>query len=166
LKKVKEDGNRDDELAWEVQLWCYRRVQEFAKYKALVKGLKTIPVSPRNTSRKSPNGKTLKFLDYKVVELGGVVTSRDAIASWNIALRGLEKLRQGRREGEGKRRMRGFRVTWSPDGLACEGMRTRPDARNSEAIKLFKYSEVIASGKPPLQLRVLGLRPPSPSSTR
>ena len=33
--------------------------------------------------------------------------------------------------------MRGFRVTWSPDGLAGEGMRTRPDARNPEAIKLF-----------------------------
>ena len=43
LEKVKEDGNRDDELAWGLQLWCYRRVQEFAKYKALVKGLKTIP---------------------------------------------------------------------------------------------------------------------------
>jgi putative transposase len=136
LEKIKNNDNHYDELAWEVQLWCYRRVQEFAKYKALVKGLKTIPVSPRNTSRRSPNGKTLKFIDYKVVELGGVVTSRDAIASWNIALRGLEKLRQGRREGEGKRRMRGFRVTWSPDGLACEGMRTRPDVRNPEAIKL------------------------------
>jgi len=34
LKKVKENGNCDGELAWEVQLWCYRRVQEFAKYKA------------------------------------------------------------------------------------------------------------------------------------
>jgi putative transposase len=134
LEKVKENGNRDDELAWEVQLWCYRRVQEFAKYKALVKGLKTIPVNPRNTSRKSPNGKQLKFIDYKVVELGGVVTSRDAIASWNIALRGLEKLKQGQEEEE--RRMRGFRVTWSPDGLAGEGMRTRPDARNLEAIEL------------------------------
>jgi putative transposase len=70
LKKVRENGNHDDDLAWEVQLWCYRRVQEFAKYKALVKGLKTIPVNPRNTSRRSPNGKTLEFIDYKVVELG------------------------------------------------------------------------------------------------
>jgi transposase len=103
------------------------------KCKALVKGLKTIPVSPRNTSRRSPNGKTLKFIDYKVVELGGVVTSRDAIASWNIALRGLKKLKQGQEEEE--RRMRGFRVAWSPDGLACEGMKTRPDARNPETIK-------------------------------
>jgi len=135
LKKVKENNNHD-ELAWEVQLWCYRRIQEFVKYKALMRGLKTIPVSPRNTSRGSPNGKTLKFVDYKTVELGGIVTSRDVIASWNIALRGLEKLRREHVEGE-ERRMRGFRVTWSPDGLACEGMKTRPDARNPEAIKLF-----------------------------
>jgi len=134
LKKVKENGDCNDDLAWKLQLWCYRRVHEFTKYKALVKGLKTIPVNPRNTSRRSPNGKTLKFIDYKTVELGGIVTSRDAIASWNIALRGLKKLRQGQKEGE--RRMRGFRVTWSPDGLACEGMRIRPDARNPEAIEL------------------------------
>jgi putative transposase len=134
LERVKENGNRDDELAWGLQLWCYKRMQEFMKYKALVKGLKTVPVDPRNTSRRSPNGKTLKFIDYKVVELGGVVTSRDAIASWNIALRGLKKLKQGQEEG--KRRMRGFRVAWSPDGLACEGMKTQPDVRNPEAIEL------------------------------
>ena len=122
LKKVKENGNHDDKLAWELQLWCYRRVQEFTKHKALMKGLKTIPVSPKNTSRRSPNGRPLKFLDYKTVELGGVVTSRDVIASWNIALRGLEKLRREKRKEERRgRRMRGFGVTWSPDGLACGG---------------------------------------------
>jgi putative transposase len=137
LKKVKENDNHDGELAWEVQLWRYRRVQEFTKYKALVKGLKTIPVNPRNTSRRSPNGKTLEFIDYETVELEGVTTSRDVIASWNIALRGLKKLKQGRREEKRReRRMRGFRVTWSPDGLASEGMKTRPDARNPEAVEL------------------------------
>jgi len=99
LKKVKENNNHNDELAWEVQLWCYRRVQEFTKHKALMKGLKTIPVSPKNTSRRSPNGRPLKFIDYKTVELGGVVTSRDAIASWNIALRGLKRLRQVQKRG-------------------------------------------------------------------
>jgi putative transposase len=81
LKRVRDNDNHDNELAWKLQLWCYRRVQEFTKYKALVKGLKTIPVNPRNTSRRSPNGRQLKFLDYKTVELGGIVTSRDAIAS-------------------------------------------------------------------------------------
>jgi IS605 OrfB family transposase len=138
LKRVKENDNRDGELAWEVQLWCYKRVQEFTRYKALVKRLKTVPVDPGNTSRRSPNGRQLKFIDYKTVELGGIVTSRDAIASWNIALRGLEKLRQVQRKEERReRRMRGFWVTWSPDGLACEGIRARPDARNLEAIELF-----------------------------
>jgi hypothetical protein len=33
--------------------------------------------------------------------------------------------------------MRGFRVTWSPDNLASEGVRARPDVRNPEAIELF-----------------------------
>ncbi|MCC6042858.1 MAG: hypothetical protein LM598_04450, partial [Candidatus Verstraetearchaeota archaeon] len=33
LEKVKENGNHDDNLAWELQLWCYRRVQEFMKCK-------------------------------------------------------------------------------------------------------------------------------------
>jgi putative transposase len=138
LEKIKNNDNRDDELAWEVQLWCYRRIQEFAKYKALVRGLKTVLVNPRNASRQSPNGRPLKFLDYKTVELGGVVTSRDVIASWNIALRGLKKLRREHvKEGERRgRRMRGFWVTWSPDSLACEGMRSRPYARNPEAIEL------------------------------
>jgi putative transposase len=136
LEKIKNNDNRDDELAWKLQLWCYRRVQEFAKYKAFAKGLKTVPVNPRNTSRRSPNSRPLKFLDYKTVELGGIVTSRDVIASLNIALRGLEKLRQvQRREERRGRRMRGFGVTWSPDGLASEGMRSRPYARNPEAIK-------------------------------
>jgi IS605 OrfB family transposase len=141
LKKVKEDGNHDGDLAWEVQLWCYRRVQGFAKCKALVRGLRTVLVNLRNTSRQSPNSKPLKplkFLDYKIVELGGVVNSRDVIASWNIALRGLEKLRREHVKEEGRRgkRMRGFRVRWSPDGLASEGVRARPDARNPEAIEL------------------------------
>jgi len=140
LKKVKENNNHN-ELAWELQLWCYRRIQEFAKYKALVRGLKTVPVNPGNTSRQSPNGKQLNFLDYKTVELGGVTTSRDVIASWNIALRGLKKLKQGQKEE--KRRMRGFWVTWSPDGLACEGMRTRLDARNPKAITLNQLPTIL-----------------------
>ncbi|MCC6043018.1 MAG: hypothetical protein LM598_05265 [Candidatus Verstraetearchaeota archaeon] len=37
--------------------------------------------------------KQLKFVDYRTVELGGVVTQRNVVASWNIALRAQEKLR-------------------------------------------------------------------------
>jgi transposase len=77
----------------------------FAEYKAMVYGIKTVYVNPAKTSRKSPNGKKLRFISYRYVELGSIVTSRDVIASWNIALRGLEKLK----------RMRGFRVKLSPD---------------------------------------------------
>ena len=64
----------------------------------------------------------MRFVNYRFVELGEVVTSRDVVASWNIALRGLK-------------RMRGSRVTWSPDSPAGEGMRSRPNAGNPEAEK-------------------------------
>jgi hypothetical protein len=56
-----------------------------------------------------------------------VVTSRDVVASWNIALRGLKKLK----------RMRGFWVMWSPDSPADEGVRTRSNAGNPEARKIY-----------------------------
>jgi len=59
--------------------------------------------------------------------LGNIITSRDVIASWNIALRGLKKLK----------RMRGSRVMLSPDSPADEGMRTRPNAGNPEARKMY-----------------------------
>jgi hypothetical protein len=56
-----------------------------------------------------------------------VVTSRDVVASWNIALRGLKKLK----------RMRGSWVMLSPDSPADEGVRTRPNAGNPEARKIY-----------------------------
>jgi putative transposase len=125
LDKLKENSNNNYKLSWEKSLWCYRRVQMFAEYKAMVYGIKTVYVNPAKTSRRSPNGKKLKFINYRYVELGDVVTSRDVIASWNIALRGLEKLK----------RMRGLGVKLSPDSPADEGMRTRPNAGNPEARK-------------------------------
>jgi len=128
LNKLKENGNSSYKLSWEKSLWCYKRVQMFAEYKAVFHGIKTLYVNPSKTSRKSPNGKKLRFINYRFVELGGVVTSRDVIASWNIALRGLKKLK----------RMRGSRVKLSPDSPADEGMRTRPNAGNPEA----RYSQL------------------------
>jgi hypothetical protein len=53
-----------------------------------MRDLKTIPVDPENTSSRSPNSRHLKFVGYKNIELEGVATSRDVMASWNIALRG------------------------------------------------------------------------------
>jgi len=102
----------------------------FTEYKAAFHGIKTVYVNPFKTSRKSPNAKKLRFINYRFVELGGVVTSRDVVASWNIALRGLKKLKW----------MRGSRVKLSPNSPADEGMRTRPNAGNPEAkhLKLIK----------------------------
>uniref|UniRef100_A0A7J2U0K8 Cas12f1-like TNB domain-containing protein n=1 Tax=Ignisphaera aggregans TaxID=334771 RepID=A0A7J2U0K8_9CREN len=114
-------------------MWCYRRVQIFAEYKAMVYGIKTVYVNPAKTSKRSPNGKKLKFINYRFVELGDVVTSRDVIASWNIALRGLKKLK----------RVRGSWVMWSPDSPADEGVKTRPNAGNPEA--KTKYSQLITA---------------------
>jgi putative transposase len=127
LEKLKENSNNNHKLSWEKSLWCYRRVQMFAEYKAAFHGIKTVYVNPFKTSRKSPNSKKLRFINYRFAELGGVVTSRDVVASWNIALRGLKKLK----------RMRGFRVKLSPDSPADEGVRTRPNAGNPEARKIY-----------------------------
>jgi putative transposase len=102
-----------------------------------MEGIKVIYVDPAGTSRRSPNGKKLRFVNYWFVELGDVITSRDVVASWNLALRGLQ-------------RMRGSRVRWSPDSPRGEAMRTRAKRGNPEA----RYSQLtigiyrIASGKP------------------
>jgi IS605 OrfB family transposase len=127
LEKLKENGNSSYKLSWEKSLWCYKRIQMFTEYKAAFHGIKAVYVNPFKTSRKSPNGKKLRFINYRYVELGGLVTSRDVVASWNIALRGLKKLK----------RMRGSRVLLSPDSPADEGMRTRPNAGNPEARKIY-----------------------------
>jgi len=120
LEKLKKKAN-GDKLSWEMQMWCYRRIQSYIECGALIEGLRVIYIDPRRTSKTSPNGKPLRFINYRFVELGGVVTSRDVVASWNIALRGLKQ-------------MRGSGVTWSPDSPAGEGMRTRSNAGNPEAI--------------------------------
>jgi putative transposase len=133
LDKLKENSNNNHKLSWEKPLWCYRRMQMFAEHKAALHGIKTVYVNPAKTSRKSPNGKKLKFINYRYAILGNVITSRDVVASWNIALRGLEKLK----------RMRGSRVKLSPDSPANEGVRTRLNAGNPEARKI--YSQIFAT---------------------
>jgi putative transposase len=133
LERLKENGNSSYKLSWEKSLWCYKRIQMFTEYKAMVNGIKTLYVNPFKTSKKSPNGKKLRFINYRYVELGGAVTSRDVVASWNIALRGLKKLK----------RMRGSRVLLSPNSPADEGVRTRPNAGNPEA--RTKYSQLFTA---------------------
>jgi transposase len=55
-----------------------------------MRDLKTIPVDPENTSSRSPNSRHVELVGYKNIELEGVATSRDVIASWNIALKATE----------------------------------------------------------------------------
>jgi len=120
LEKIRENNNSDRKLSWEKPLWCYRRIQEYTEYKALLEGIKTVYVNPAKTSRKPPNGKKIKFINYRFLQLGEVVTTRDVVASWNIALRGLK-------------RMRGLGVTWSPDSPRNEAVKTRAKRGNPEA---------------------------------
>jgi putative transposase len=127
LERLKENGNNSYKLSWGKSLWCYKRIQMFTEYKAMVYGIKAVYVNPFKTSKRSPNGEKLRFINYRFVELGDVATSRDVVASWNIALRGLKKLK----------RMRGFWVMLSPDSPADGGMRTRPNAGNPKARKIY-----------------------------
>jgi putative transposase len=129
LEKIRENGSGGKKLSWEKPMWCYRRIQEYTEYKALIEGIKTIYVNPARTSRKAPNGKRIEFINYRFVRLGGTITTRDVVASWNIALRGLK-------------RMRGSRVTWSPDSPAGEGMRNRPNAGNPEARTTYSNTAI------------------------
>ncbi|MCC6054473.1 MAG: IS200/IS605 family accessory protein TnpB-related protein [Thermosphaera sp.] len=125
LEKIKENNNGGKKLSCEKTLWCYRRIQEYTEYKALLKSIKTIYVNPARTSRKPPNGKKIKFINYRFLQLGDTVTSRDVVASWNLALRGLQQ-------------MKGSWVKWSPDGPGSDAMKTRTEPGNPEAEKYLK----------------------------
>jgi IS605 OrfB family transposase len=81
LEKIKENNNGGKRLSWMKPLWCYRRIQEYTEYRTLVDGIKTIYVNPAKTSRKPFNGKKLRFINYRFVQLGEVVTTRDIVAS-------------------------------------------------------------------------------------
>jgi len=112
-------------LSWEIQLWCYRRVQAYTEYKALAEGVRVVYVDPRGTSKTPPNGKPLKFTSYRFVELGGAITTRDVVASWNLALRGLKQ-------------MRGLWVTLTPDSPRGEAMTPRAKRGNPRAEKYLQ----------------------------
>jgi putative transposase len=96
LEKLRENGNGGRKLSREEPVWCYRRIQEYAEYKALIEGIRTIYVNPAGTSRRSPNGERVEFVNYRFVELGGAITSRDVVASWNLALKGFKQMRGSR----------------------------------------------------------------------
>jgi putative transposase len=64
------------------------------------------------------------------VQLGDTVTSRDVVASWNLALRGLK-------------RMKGSRVKWSPNSPRNEAVKTRAKRGNPETKKYLKTTTAI-----------------------
>ena len=130
LEKIRGNNNGGKRFSWMKPMWCYRRIQEYTEYKALLDGIKTIYVNPAKTSRKPPNGKKIKFINYRFVQLGDTVTSRDVVASWNLALKGLK-------------RMKGSRVTWSPDSPRSEAVKTRAKRGNPETKKHLKTTTVI-----------------------
>jgi len=80
LEKLK-DNKKNAKLSWESHLWCYRRIQAYIEYKALVEEIKAVYVNPRGMSKSSPNGKPLAFINYRFVKRGDTITSRDVIAT-------------------------------------------------------------------------------------
>ena len=98
LKGLKSRASeRSDRLAWLFTQLAYRRLQSYIEYKAAWRGLKTVYVSARGTSMTSPIG-PVKRLNYRWVLLpNGVLTTRDVVAAWNLAVRGLMQMRGSQR---------------------------------------------------------------------
>jgi putative transposase len=130
LEEIRENSNGGKRLSWMKPLWCYRRIQEYTEYKALIDGIRIVYVNPAITSRRAPNGKKLRFINYGFLQLGEVVTSGDVVAPWNLALKGLKQ-------------MKGSRVTWSPDNPRGEAVKTRAKRGNPETKKHLKITTAI-----------------------
>jgi len=93
LNKLKSRANGSRRFNKKFTLWTYRRIQSYIHYKALIEGLQVIHVNPRGTSRTSPVGGKLVFINYRWIKLpSGHIITRDIVASWNLALRDLNLL--------------------------------------------------------------------------
>ena len=124
LNCLKFRGNCCSRLNWENPLWSYHRIQEYIKYKALLSEIPVIHVSPKGTSKTSPIGGNLTFRNYRWAKLpSGVITSRDVVASWNLALRGLKRMSLS----SGK---------WRGDSLLNEAM--KPQAKRGKPMQVSK----------------------------
>jgi len=132
LEKLK-NSVKNARLSWESHLWCYRKIQTYIEYKALLEGIRVVHTNPKGTSKNSPNGRSLMFVNYRFVKLGDVATTRDVVASWNLALRGLQQ-------------MKGSRVMWSPDSPRNEAVKNPSQA--GEPRDIHKYSQIITSNHP------------------
>jgi len=93
LNKLRTRANGSRGFNKKLSLWTYRRVQSYTRYKLLVNGLPVVFVNPRRTSKISPLGGELMFINYRWVKLpNGHIVTRDIVASWNLALKGLKFL--------------------------------------------------------------------------
>ncbi len=93
LSKLKSRVNGSKSFNKKLSLWAYRRIQSYIHYKALIEGIQVIHVNSKGTSKSSPLGGKLVFISYRWIKLPNVhVVTRDIIASWNLALRGLKPL--------------------------------------------------------------------------
>ena len=93
LNKLRNKANGSRRFNKKLSLWTYRRIQSYTHYKALIEGLPIAYVDPKNTSKTPPMGGELESINYRWAKLpNGVITTRDIIASWNLALRGLKLL--------------------------------------------------------------------------
>jgi len=90
LNKLRARVNGSRKFNRKLGLWVHYRVQSYIYYKALLEGLKVVYVNPRGTSKASPTGGKIVFINYRWVKLpNGHVVTRDIVALWNIALKGL-----------------------------------------------------------------------------
>ena len=122
LNKLRERANGTKKFNKKLSLWTYCRIQSYIYYKALIDGIKVVYTNPRGTSKTSPLGGKLTFINYRWVKLpSGIITTRDVVASWNLGLKGLKSLT--RDVGS-----RGFVETLkAPDQMQTqEGMKEKP----------------------------------------
>lgn len=95
LYKLRNRANGLRRFNKKLTLWAYRRIQSYIHYKTLIEGLQVVYIDPRGTSKDSPLGGKLVFINYRWAKLpNGHVVTRDIITSWNIALGGLKYLTQ------------------------------------------------------------------------
>ena len=93
LNKLRNRANGSRNFNKKLSLWAYHRIQSYIHYKALIEELRVIYVNPKNTSKTSPIGGKLTFINYRWVKLpNDHIITRDIVASWNLALRGLNLL--------------------------------------------------------------------------
>ena len=95
LRKLRTKANGSRRFNKKLSLWAYRKIHSFIHHKALMGELNVFYINPRGTSKTSPVGGELTFINYRWVKLpSGYIITRDLVASWNLALRGLKLLTQ------------------------------------------------------------------------